>query len=133
VNADNGSDENNGSSDAPFATITQAQRSIKDDSGLLWQQCGGYNIVVNISGGTYDEGLTFDKSDSGGGKYGMNVYQAAEGESVTITGRVTITTGDDAGKFLAFKGITFSNADQERLANADEKVYIVTENCVFPP
>jgi hypothetical protein len=80
-----GSDQNAGTADAPFATVTKARdriRELREDGGI---PPGG--VTVWLAGGTYDqsESIAFGKQDSGTVDRPI-VYAAKPGETVRITG-----------------------------------------------
>jgi len=81
--APNGSDENDGTTQHPFATIQRAQAAVrqKTEAGLK------DNVVVYLQGGTYclEDTLPFGPLDGGNSEYSVT-YAAATGELVTISG-----------------------------------------------
>ena len=100
--APNGSDNNDGSENSPFATVQKAKETIRNMNAANSLPEGG--VTVYLRGGTYyiDEGMTFTKEDSG--KEGsMITYTSYPGEAVTISGQVPLekgwfTAADDTAK-----------------------------------
>lgn len=87
--ASNGNDSNDGSENAPFATVQKAKDAVRamNASGNLPE--GG--VTVYLRGGTYymEDGMTFTKEDSG--KEGSVItYTAYPGEDVTISGQIPL-------------------------------------------
>jgi len=82
-----GDDSNDGSFDAPFATIQKARDTIRSLNGNLPE--GG--VVVRIMGGTYpvSDTISFTAKDSGT-KDCPIVYEAYNGEKVSFIGGVTL-------------------------------------------
>ncbi len=96
--ATNGSDDNDGSLDKPFATIEGARDEIRK---LSQYPSGG--VVVNIRGGEYPitKQINFLQQDSGT-KNAPVVYQAYNNEKVRFTGAKKV----DNSKFTAVKNAT---------------------------
>lgn len=87
--APNGNDNNDGSENAPFATVQKAKDTIRSMNAANTLPSGG--VTVYLRGGTYymEQGMTFTKEDSG--KEGSVVtYTAYPGESVTISGQIPL-------------------------------------------
>lgn len=82
-----GSDANDGSAAAPFASLERARDAVrrKKDEGLI--PSGG--VVIQLQGGTYPrtESFRLDEQD-GGSEESPVVYRAAEGEEVRICGGI---------------------------------------------
>ena len=82
-----GSDAADGSKDAPFKTITQAQKAVRAINGTMTG-----DIEVILREGTYVLPSTIGFDERDGGKDGHYVrYKAAEGETPMITGGMAIT------------------------------------------
>ena len=85
--APGGSDSNNGTKDAPFKTITQAQKAVRAINGSMTG-----DIEVILREGTYALPATVNFTEADGGKDGHYVrYKAAEGEKPLITGGMPVT------------------------------------------
>lgn len=88
VSAD-GSDENDGSIDAPFATIEKAKSKVREiiEAGLYPEE----GITVYLRGGSYyiDKTISFDVTDSGTEAAPVK-YTAYNNEDVRLTGGITI-------------------------------------------
>lgn len=96
-----GSDLNDGSATAPFASLEHARRAVREH---LATHAQSGEIVVEIGAGTYELAapLRFDAADSG--KNGLDVvYRAAPGAEVILSGgrRVGRWHGDGGGVFSA--------------------------------
>ena len=82
-----GSDAADGSKDAPFKTITQAQKAVRAINGSMTG-----DIEVILREGTYALPSTVNFTEADGGKDGHYVrYKAADGEKPLITGGMPIT------------------------------------------
>ena len=82
-----GSDAADGSKEAPFKTITQAQKAVRAINGTMTG-----DIEVILREGTYVLPSTIGFDERDGGKDGHYVrYKAAEGETPMITGGMAIT------------------------------------------
>ena len=85
--APNGSDSNKGTKDAPFKTITQAQKAVREINGNMTG-----DIEVILREGTYALPATVNFTEADGGKDGHYVrYKAADGENPLITGGMPVT------------------------------------------
>ena len=85
--APNGSDTNKGTEDAPFKTITQAQKAVRAINGTMTG-----DISVILREGTYALPATVNFTEEDGGKDGHYVrYKAADGENPLITGGMPVT------------------------------------------
>src|SRR5258707_514570 len=86
--APNGSDQNQGTEQQPFATITRAKGAVRNriSAGL------SSNITVLLRGGVYElpEPLTFHSKDSGTDKFSIT-YAAYPGEVPVLSGGKRIT------------------------------------------
>ena len=86
--AADGDDTNSGTPEKPFATILQAQQTVRQRiaNGLTT------NIVVQIQGGVYrlNEPLQFDERDSGTQKYSIS-YVVPTNEIAIVSGGVQLT------------------------------------------
>ena len=96
-----GDDANDGSIDAPFATIEGARNAIRS---LENYPSGG--VVVNIRGGEYPmtSTISFSSQDSGT-KEAPVVYRAYNGEEVRLSGKKRL----DNSKFTAVTNVTALN------------------------
>ena len=82
-----GNDAADGSKDAPFKTITQAQKAVRAINGSMTG-----DIEVVLREGTYVLPSTVNFTEADGGKDGHYVrYKAYEGEKPLITGGMPIT------------------------------------------
>lgn len=81
-----GNDENSGTESAPFKTIKRAQEEVRKYNRLM-----SSDMYVYLKGGTYyiDETLEFTDADNGFNGFNV-IYQAAEGEKVSISGGIEI-------------------------------------------
>ncbi|MCQ2061947.1 MAG: carbohydrate-binding protein [Fibrobacter sp.] len=85
--APSGSDSNKGTEEAPFKTITAAQKAVRAINGTMTG-----DIVVYLREGTYQLTNTVDFDESDGGKDGHYVrYKAYPGETPLFTGGFPIT------------------------------------------
>ena len=85
--APGGSDSNKGTKDAPFKTITQAQKAVRAINGTMTG-----DIEVILREGTYALPATVNFTEADGGKDGHYVrYKAADGENPLITGGMPVT------------------------------------------
>ena len=85
--APDGSDSNKGTKEAPFKTITQAQKAVRAINGTMTG-----DIEVILRDGTYQLPATVNFTEADGGKDGNYVrYKAADGENPLITGGMPIT------------------------------------------
>ncbi len=87
--ATNGSDSNDGSINAPFATIAAAKNAVRamNEAGVLPE--GGVTVYLRAGTHYVYDGMVFDELDSG--KEGSNItYTAYPGEAVTISGEVPL-------------------------------------------
>lgn len=85
--APGGSDSNKGTEDAPFKTITAAQKAVRAINGSMTG-----DISVILREGTYQLSNTVNFTEEDGGKDGHYVrYKAYEGETPLITGGMPIT------------------------------------------
>jgi len=84
-----GNDQNPGSADAPFATLTRARDAIRDLKSGAELPAGG--VTVWLAGGTYDQSRTvsFERRDSGTADRPI-VYSALPGQLVRITGAICL-------------------------------------------
>lgn len=82
-----GNDAAAGTKDAPFKTITQAQKAVRTINGTMTG-----DIEVILREGTYVLPATVNFTEADGGKDGHYVrYKAADGEKPLITGGMQIT------------------------------------------
>ena len=121
-----GSDRNDGSSDAPFATLEAARdaiRNIRANSGL---SSGGATVVV--AGGTHYLENTFEltNEDSGTAEYPIK-YTAADGESVIISGAKTLSSTDFSPISAADKSLFVSEEAMSHILVCDLKALGVTD------
>ncbi len=85
--APGGNDSNKGTKDAPFKTITQAQKAVRAINGTMTG-----DIEVILREGTYAIPATVNFTEADGGKDGHYVrYKAADGENPLITGGMPVT------------------------------------------
>ena len=102
--APGGSDANKGTKDAPFKTITQAQKAVRAINGSMTG-----DIEVILREGTYVLSGTIGFDERDGGKDGHYVrYKAAEGERPLITGGMGITgwtIHDEANNIWKAEGV----------------------------
>ena len=85
--APNGSDTNKGTEEAPFKTITQAQKAVRAINGTMTG-----DISVILREGTYQHPATVNFTEEDGGKDGHYVrYKAYEGETPLITGGIPMS------------------------------------------
>jgi hypothetical protein len=98
-----GNDENPGSQDKPFASIDAARRAVQKLNANMTD-----NIVVEISGGTYQvaDTIRFDARDSGTNGHHV-VYRAKAGQEVVLSGGTEISNGqpDVDGRWQAATNI----------------------------
>lgn len=99
-----GSDAAKGTKDAPFKTITQAQKAVRAINGTMTG-----DIEVILREGTYALPATINFDERDGGKDGHYVrYKAAEGERPLITGGMPITgwtLHDEANNIWKAEGV----------------------------
>ena len=87
--APDGSDSNKGTKEAPFKTITQAQKAVRAINGSMTG-----DIEVILRDGTYQLPATVNFTEADGGKDGNYVrYKAADGENPLITGVCRLRVG----------------------------------------
>ena len=102
--APGGSDANKGTKDAPFKTITQAQKAVRAINGSMTG-----DIEVILREGTYVLPSTVNFTEADGGKDGHYVrYKAADGEKPLITGGMQITgwtIHDEANNIWKAEGV----------------------------
>ena len=85
--APGGSDTNKGTEEAPFKTITQAQKAVRAINGTMTG-----DIEVILREGTYQLPATVNFTEEDGGKDGFYVrYKAADGETPLITGGIPMS------------------------------------------
>ena len=99
-----GNDAAAGTKDAPFKTITQAQKAVRAINGSMTG-----DIEVILREGTYVLPSTVNFSEADGGKDGHYVrYKAADGEKPLITGGMQITgwtIHDEANNIWKAEGV----------------------------
>ena len=99
-----GNDSNKGTKDAPFKTITQAQKAVRAINGTMTG-----DIEVILREGTYALPGTIGFDERDGGKDGHYVrYKAFEGEQPLITGGMGITgwtIHDEANNIWKAEGV----------------------------
>ncbi len=99
-----GSDAAAGTKDAPFKTITQAQKAVRAINGTMTG-----DIEVILREGTYALPATINFDERDGGKDGHYVrYKAADGEKPLITGGMGITgwtIHDEANNIWKAEGV----------------------------
>ena len=99
-----GNDAADGSKDAPFKTITQAQKAVRAINGSMTG-----DIEVILREGTYALPGTIGFDERDGGKDGHYVrYKAADGETVIITGGMPVTgwaIHDEANNIWKAEGV----------------------------
>ena len=99
-----GNDAADGSKDAPFKTITQAQQAVRAINGSMTG-----DIEVILREGTYVLPSTVNFTEADGGKDGHYVrYKAADGEKPLITGGMPITgwaIHDEANNIWKAEGV----------------------------
>lgn len=99
-----GNDAAAGTKDAPFKTITQAQKAVRAINGSMTG-----DIEVILREGTYVLPSTVNFTEADGGKDGHYVrYKAAEGERPLITGGMQITgwtIHDEANNIWKAEGV----------------------------
>ncbi|MBR6831870.1 MAG: carbohydrate-binding protein [Fibrobacter sp.] len=99
-----GSDAAAGTKDAPFKTITQAQKAVRAINGSMTG-----DIEVILREGTYVLPATVNFTEADGGKDGHYVrYKAADGEKPLITGGMQITgwtIHDEANNIWKAEGV----------------------------
>ena len=85
--APNGSDSNKGTEEAPFKTITQAQKAVRAINGTMTG-----DISVILRGGTYQLPATVNFTEADGGKDGHYVrYKAYPNETPLVTGGIPMS------------------------------------------
>lgn len=85
--APNGSDSNKGTEEAPFKTITQAQKAVRAINGTMTG-----DISVILRGGTYQLPSTVNFTEADGGKDGHYVnYKAYPNETPLVTGGIPMS------------------------------------------
>ena len=91
--ATNGSDENDGTEEKPFATIEKARNEIRKQLSVGQQE----DIVVYIRGGTYylDEEIILNETDSGNNGHTVT-YRNYPEEEVRLVGGTPVTDWSDA-------------------------------------
>ena len=99
-----GNDAADGSKDAPFKTITQAQKAVRAINGSMTG-----DIEVILREGTYVLPSTIGFDERDGGKDGHYVrYKAADGETPIITGGMQVTgwaIHDEANNIWKAEGV----------------------------
>ena len=102
--APDGSDSNKGTKDAPFKTITQAQKAVRAINGTMTG-----DIEVILRDGTYQLPATVNFTEEDGGKDGNYVrYKAADGETPLITGGIPMsgwTIHDEKNNIWKVEGV----------------------------
>lgn len=102
--APSGNDAADGSKEAPFKTITQAQKAVRAINGSMTG-----DIEVILREGTYVLPSTVNFTEADGGKDGHYVrYKAADGERPLITGGMQITgwtIHDEANNIWKAEGV----------------------------
>ena len=102
--APNGSDSNKGTKEAPFKTITQAQKAVRAINGTMTG-----DIEVILRDGTYQLPATVNFTEEDGGKDGNYVrYKAADGETPLITGGIPMsgwTIHDEKNNIWKVEGV----------------------------
>ncbi len=124
--APNGSDSNDGSESAPFATVQKAKETIRSMNSANALPSGG--VTVYLRGGTYyiDEGMTFTKEDSG--KEGSVItYTAYPGEDVTISGQIPLEKSWFKPADDAAKNIMLDKKAADKVLMADLKEHGITD------
>ena len=102
--APDGSDSNKGTKEAPFKTITQAQKAVRAINGTMTG-----DIEVILRDGTYQLPATVNFTEEDGGKDGNYVrYKAADGETPLITGGIPMsgwTIHDEKNNIWKVEGV----------------------------
>ena len=102
--APDGSDSNKGTKEAPFKTITQAQKAVREINGTMTG-----DIEVILRDGTYQLPATVNFTEADGGKDGFYVrYKAADGETPLITGGIPMsgwTIHDEKNNIWKVEGV----------------------------
>lgn len=102
--APDGSDSNKGTKEAPFKTITQAQKAVRAINGTMTG-----DIEVILRDGTYQLPATVNFTEADGGKDGNYVrYKAADGETPLITGGIPMsgwTIHDEKNNIWKVEGV----------------------------
>ncbi|OAS15273.1 right-handed parallel beta-helix repeat-containing protein [Paenibacillus oryzisoli] len=119
--ATTGNDDNNGSHEAPFLTITKAQMTVRE----LIRKGINHDVIVFVFGGTYylEETWQLDERDSGRNGYRVS-YCNVSGEVVYIVGGRPVTSWEpyssDMWRARIDPGNNFHTlyADGERVAKA---------------
>ena len=112
----NGDDTNDGSKDAPFATIDRARQAVREHKKQKGFPAGGFNVWLREGVFELEESLVFDFHDSGTADWPI-VYSAYPGEHVSIRGGVDI----DPKHFTPIK----DDAVRERIVEQDIVDHIV--------
>lgn len=120
--ATDGSDDNAGSLDAPFATITKARDVIRQ---AIQQGLSEGSIVVNIRGGEYPVSSTiaFTEADSGTEDCPIT-YRAYNGEKVTFSGG-TVISADKISKLTESDKDIYGNKILDRIQDPVAKSKVV--------
>ena len=102
--APDGNDSNKGTKEAPFKTITQAQKAVRAINGTMTG-----DIEVILRDGTYQLPATVNFTEEDGGKDGNYVrYKAADGETPLITGGIPMsgwTIHDEKNNIWKVEGV----------------------------
>lgn len=102
--APNGSDSNKGTEEAPFKTITQAQKAVRAINGTMTG-----DISVILRGGTYQLPATVNFTEADGGKDGHYVrYKAYTNETPLVTGGIPVsgwTIHDEKNNIWKVEGV----------------------------
>ena len=102
--APNGSDSNKGTEEAPFKTITQAQKAVRAINGTMTG-----DISVILRGGTYQLPSTVNFTEADGGKDGHYVrYKAYPNETPLVTGGIPMsgwTIHDEKNNIWKVEGV----------------------------
>ncbi len=129
----NGNDENDGSRNAPFATIERAMEEIRCYNSDMTE-----DLTVYIGEGVYEleNTLTFTNEDGGTNGYDV-IYKAAEGDGVVISGGRAVkgwTEGEKGIWYAPVDGITSAlsmsvDGKAARRAESEEWIDITS---IFP-
>ena len=117
--ATNGNDANDGTIDAPFATLERARDEIRDmKTGYRVPEKG---VVVYVRGGVYNRLTSFSLlSQDSGTEKGPIVYRAYPGEEVSLVGGVNL----DAAQFSKITDA----AVQERIIDTNARSKVLQAN-----
>ena len=120
----NAADGGNGSENAPFKTVAEAQTKIREMKADGTMPDGG--VTVLLANGNY-EPIAFTEEDSGTESAPI-VYKAAEANGATITGGVTLSADDFVALDDDEKAKLIDEAAKEAVIKVDLTKYGITKD-----